>query len=121
MADSHTLTQAYIQLILLSTSSVLMLCAIVILSLLRNGKDDEAKRRNTLLSETNTAGPNSKQFMTTPKKRRWWVAPGRTDKWWMNMWSGEAIAEEWMKNFRMPKEQFDALADELSPYISSDP
>ena len=39
----------------------------------------------------------------------------------MNMWTGEAIAEEWMKNFRMPREQFEALADELSPYISPDP
>ena len=37
------------------------------------------------------------------------------------MWSGEAIAEEWMKNFRMPREQFEALADELSPHISPDP
>ena len=37
------------------------------------------------------------------------------------MLSGEAIAEEWMKNFRMPREQFEALADELSPHISPDP
>ena len=37
------------------------------------------------------------------------------------MWSGEAIAEEWMKNFGMPREQFEALADELSPCISPDP
>ena len=37
------------------------------------------------------------------------------------MWSGEAIAEEWMKKFGMPREQFEALADELSPCISPDP
>ena len=37
------------------------------------------------------------------------------------MWSGEAIAEEWMKNFGMPREQFEVLADELSPCISPDP
>ena len=37
------------------------------------------------------------------------------------MWGGEAIAEEWMKNFGMPREQFEALADELSPCISPDP
>ena len=121
MTNAHTITQAYIRLILLSTSCLLMVSAVVLLSLLRNSRNDEAKRRNILLSETNTAGPNSKQFKTTPKKRRWWVAPGRTDKWWMNMWNGEAIAEEWIKNFRIPKEQFNALADELSPYISPDP
>ena len=78
-------------------------------------------KEGTLLSETDTAGPNSEQFKTTPKKRRWWVASGRTDEWWTNMWNGEAIAEEWMKNVRIPKEQFNALADELSPYISPDP
>ena len=73
------------------------------------------------MSETNTAGPNSKQFNPTPKERRWWVAPGRTHKWWIKMWNGKAIAEGWEKNFRIPKEQFDALADELRPYISPDP
>ena len=46
---------------------------------------------------------------------------GKDDRWWMNMWSGEAIAEEWMKNFGMPREQFEALTDELSPCISPDP
>ena len=46
---------------------------------------------------------------------------GKDDRWWMDMWSGEAIAEEWMKNFGMPREQFEALADELSPCISPDP
>lgn len=46
---------------------------------------------------------------------------GKDDRWWMNMWGGEAIAEEWMKNFGMPREQFEALADELSPCISPDP
>ena len=37
------------------------------------------------------------------------------------MWNGKAIAEGWEKNVRIPKEQFDALADELRPYISPDP
>jgi len=48
MKDSHALTQAYIQLILLSMSCLLMLSAIVMLSLLRNSKNNEAKRRNIL-------------------------------------------------------------------------
>ena len=37
------------------------------------------------------------------------------------MWSGEATAGEWMTKFRMPKEEADALADELSPNICPDP
>ena len=36
------------------------------------------------------------------------------------MWNGKAIAEGWEKNFRIPKEQFDALA-ELRPHVSPDP
>ena len=39
----------------------------------------------------------------------------------MNTWNGKGIAEELVKNFRITKEQFDALADELSSYISADP
>ena len=31
------------------------------------------------------------------KKRRWWVAPGRTEGWWIQMISGEAPPEEWKK------------------------
>ena len=31
------------------------------------------------------------------------------------MWNDEALPSEWNKNFRMPREQFVMLADELSP------
>ena len=120
MADSQSLTLAYLQLQLLSSSFSLLISSVVLISLLRLTKN-EGKKRNTILCETNTVGPSSKQSKTTQRKTRWWVAPGRSDRWWMNMWSGEAIAEEWMKNFRMPREQFEALADELSPHISPDP
>ena len=120
MADSQTLTLAYLRLQLLSSSFSLLISSVVLISLLRLTKK-EGKKRNTILCETNTVGPSGKQSKTTQRKTRWWVAPGRSDRWWMNMWSGEAIAEEWMKNFRMPREQFEALADELSPHISPDP
>ena len=36
------------------------------------------------------------------------------------MCSSEATAGEWMKKFRMPKEEADALADELSANLSPD-
>ena len=35
------------------------------------------------------------------------------------MWNEEALPSEWNKNFRMPKEQFVTLADELSPAPSA--
>ena len=37
------------------------------------------------------------------------------------MWNEEALPSEWNKNFRMPREQFVLLADEISPFISPDP
>ena len=58
---------------------------------------------------------------TIKNKRRWWIAPGRTDCWWMKMWNEEALPSEWNKNFRMTREQFVLLADEISPFISPDP
>ena len=55
------------------------------------------------------------------KKKRWWVAPGRTDNWWIRMTSGEAPPEEWNKNFRMSRENFVELVNELRPFITPDP
>ena len=37
------------------------------------------------------------------------------------MWNEEDLPSEWNKNFRMPREKFVMLADELSPFISPDP
>ena len=37
------------------------------------------------------------------------------------MWNEEALPSEWNKNFRMTREQFVLLADEISPFISPDP
>ena len=56
-----------------------------------------------------------------PQRRRFWVKPGRSDKWWQNMMDRKCVSDEWKKNFRMPKEQFMELVDELGPYISPSP
>ena len=56
-----------------------------------------------------------------PQRRRFWVKPGRSDKWWQNMIDRKFVSDEWKKNFRMPKEQFMELVDELRPYISPSP
>ena len=55
------------------------------------------------------------------KKKLYWVAPGRTEQWWLNLVSGLAPAENWKKNFRMPRAQFYELVNELHPFISPDP
>ena len=55
------------------------------------------------------------------RKRRYWVNPGRTDRWWENMLAGRCVREDWNKNFRMSREHFFKLVDELRPYITPDP
>ena len=55
------------------------------------------------------------------KKRRCWVLPGRTEQWWINMINGTAPDEFWYKNFRMSRESFMELEEELHPYISPNP
>lgn len=49
------------------------------------------------------------------------VAPGRNDEWWENMWNERTLPEEWNKNFRMSRDNFVNLADQLRPHISPDP
>ena len=55
------------------------------------------------------------------KKRRFWVQAGRTEEWWQNMIGGKAPEEAWKKNFRLPRERFVELTEELRPYISPNP
>lgn len=51
------------------------------------------------------------------KKKRHWKNPGRTEKWWANMWNGVMLPEEWLMNFRMSKEDFMNLERILRPHI----
>ena len=52
------------------------------------------------------------------KARTVWVVKGRTEEWWLNM-LGEDVPEFcWRKNFRLSRQSFFALADELRPFIA---
>lgn len=53
------------------------------------------------------------------RKRSKWVKNGRTDAWWINMIRGITTADEWKRNFRMTREEFQNLCEELRPYISA--
>ena len=46
---------------------------------------------------------------------------GRTDKWWENMLMGILPEDDWKENFRMSRETFQDLIQELSPWISPKP
>jgi len=52
------------------------------------------------------------------KRRSVWVIKGRTDQWWQNM-IGEDVPDWcWKKNFRMSKDCFLELANELCPFLA---
>ena len=51
------------------------------------------------------------------KKRNTWVANGRTDQWWNNMLGDDIPDQCWKKNFRMTKEAFLKLADEIRDLV----
>ena len=52
------------------------------------------------------------------KKRSRWVNSGRTDLWWQNMINGVSPDGDWKRNFRMSREEFLELCEELRPHIS---
>ena len=51
------------------------------------------------------------------KERSTWYVKGRTDKWWKNMVSGILPEESWKKNFRMSRDKFTQLVNEVNPWI----
>ena len=52
------------------------------------------------------------------KERRFWVRPGRTNSWWSNILAERVIAEEWRENFRLSRQSFYQLCDELRPFLT---
>ena len=42
-----------------------------------------------------------------------WRSPGRTDQWWQNLFNSVLPEVEWKKSFRMDRQIFTELADEL--------
>lgn len=57
-----------------------------------------------------------------PRRRivcgRSWRRPGRTDAWWNNLYEGRLPEDEWKKNFRMTRELFMSLADEMRFFLA---
>ncbi len=77
----------------------------------------QRKRRliNMLLSPVHIMHKPSR--VTKAKARRFWVRPGRTAAWWQNFVDGKVIDEEWRENFRMDKDSFYRLVEELEPFL----
>ena len=56
-----------------------------------------------------------------PAKRRFWARPGRTTAWWDNFASQNVVPEEFKENFRMSRDTFLILCEELRPFIKNKP
>ena len=52
------------------------------------------------------------------KKRQFWVRPGRTSLWWENVKNNLTVVEEWQENFRMSRQTFLKLCNELRPHLT---
>ena len=50
-------------------------------------------------------------------QRKYWIPPGRSNEWWNGFVKDEVLPDKWKDNFRMSKESFYILRDELGPYI----
>lgn len=50
-----------------------------------------------------------------------WKKPGRTDRWWINLWQGHLPEDEWKYNLCMSTQVFMKLVKELRPFISLNP
>ncbi|XP_065061675.1 uncharacterized protein LOC135688686 [Rhopilema esculentum] len=71
-----------------------------------------------ILSSSHAGKPmTSKTCKRKRKPRRFWVRRGRTQVWWNNFKENVMVKEEWRENFRMSRETFTELCDELRPYI----
>ena len=53
------------------------------------------------------------------RKRRRWINPGRTDRWWQNLWSGKLLESEWSSNLRMSREDFMELVEIMRPNLET--
>ena len=83
-----------------------------------------ARRHNMARATALGCSPLSRCILKKRKirgKRRFWVKPGRTDLWWQNMIQNRCLEEDWRKNFRMSKNEFMKLVDELRPFLIPSP
>ena len=53
------------------------------------------------------------------RRRHRWVNPGRTDRWWQNLWSGRLLENEWPLNLRMSRPHFVELVEMVRPHLEA--
>ena len=58
-------------------------------------------------------------FQSNSRRRQQccWTRLGRSDAWWENFTNGVVDRGAWLENFRMARENFAKLCDELRPFV----
>ena len=59
-------------------------------------------------------------FLATKSRRgqrSMWERPGRSKVWWNNFLNGIVVASEWRENFRMTRDTFMTLTEEVRPFL----
>ena len=51
------------------------------------------------------------------RRKKFWIRPGRTSLWWDNIWKNKTVDEEWHENFRMSRDNFLKLCQQLRPFL----
>ena len=126
MAELRKFRQAFIALLIQQCamlSLLFQLQGVMILWVIYNKRNsdlavtDSLMKRNQYLRKMKL-----KRLCSSRRKpRSTWVKKGRTDLWWENMVNGVSPVEDWKKNFRMYRPEFEELCNELRLYILPDP
>ena len=73
-----------------------------------------------MMTANNMSSRSTTRIVKSKKKRqarRFWVRPGRTQVWWQNFLNNIVVDEEWKENFRMTKNTFMELCEELRGHL----
>ena len=81
--------------------------------LLRSVSSYNRRMRNMINLVSETSHRSTKKSRRKQNRRRFWERPGRVSTWWENFVNDVVVPEEWRENFRMTKETFTSLCDEL--------
>ena len=111
--------RAVIQQFGLFTSLLLQLHGLIyVFALLKKFRDDKlliyyATKRTILQRKLR----HIQMRKMSRKRRTVWVNDGRTEAWWLNMIKGILPEDDWKRNFRMTREKFCLLCEQLRPYL----
>ena len=75
------------------------------------------RRYANLLTDSRNFGANKNRKTRRRNAREHWIRPGKTSSWWDNFVENVVVDDEWRENFRMSKDNFMHLCQELSPFL----